>query len=68
MSMYGKLLDYKIVDNEIVINFKYRKAIITVINDNMINFFVPCYREERNSKAVETLKISTENMGFNNFV
>lgn len=56
--MYGKLLDYKIVDNEIVINFKYRKAIITVINDNMINFFVPCYREERNSKAVETLKIS----------
>lgn len=36
--MFGKYLDYKIFNDEIIINFTNKKGIITFINDEIINF------------------------------
>ena len=52
--MFGKILGYEIVKNKILINYESVKCIVTIVNEDVINFFVPLFREERNSKAVET--------------
>lgn len=51
--MLGKLLNYSVDDNKILLEFEKNKCIVTIVNENVVNFFVPLFREERNSKAVE---------------
>lgn len=59
MNKYGRLIDYVINDNDVRINFEKQNVLITIIKSDIVNFFVPLFRNERNSKAVETLKKST---------
>jgi alpha-glucosidase len=49
----GKLLNHNIDNNKVVLSYENKECIVTILNENIINFFVPLFREERNSKAVE---------------
>ena len=51
--MLGKLLKHSINNNKVVLSYENKECIVTIVNENVINFFVPLFREERNSKAVE---------------
>lgn len=53
--MFGKILNYEIIENKILVNYEKIQSTITLINDSVVNFFVPFHREERNSKAVENV-------------
>ena len=59
MNKYGKLINYDINDNDINIRFEKQDVLIKIVKSDIINFFVPLFRNERNSKAVENLKNST---------
>lgn len=54
---FGKIVGYEVNNNTVKINFHRESVFIKVVNSYIINFFVPLFREERNSKAVENLKI-----------
>lgn len=60
--MFGKIKGYEVNKNEITIDYEKIKATIRIINEGVINFFVPLHRKERNSKAVE--KINYTNVDF----
>lgn len=51
----GKILNYEVNENIVLVNYKNIQCTVTIINDSVINFFVPIFRKERNSKAVENL-------------
>ena len=51
--MLGKLLNYNVEGNKVILNYEKNKAIVTIVNEKVFNFFIPLFREERNSKAVE---------------
>ena len=53
---YGKLLDFQVNGNDIVINYEHNKVFVSIIRSTIINFFVPLFRKERNSKAVENFE------------
>ena len=53
--MFGKLKGYSVNKNVITIDYDKIKATISIINEGVINFFIPVYRKERNSKAVEEI-------------
>ncbi len=57
--MLGRLLGYEVNNKEITLKYEEYEATITIINDGVINFFVPFHRKERNSKAVENLNIES---------
>lgn len=50
---FGKINDYGVEGNKLTIKFDNTEAVVSVLSDEIINFFVPLFREERNSKAVE---------------
>lgn len=50
---YGKLCSYITKGNQIQISFEKQLAIIEVITDEIINFFVPFWSMEHRSKAIE---------------
>ena len=52
--MIGKLINYTIENNIINLNYENNIAAITVVNKNVINFFISNDGRERNSKAVES--------------
>ena len=54
--MMGKILNYEVNENIVLVNYKNIQCIVTIINDSVINFFAPIFRKERNSNAVENLK------------
>ncbi|WP_297421958.1 glycoside hydrolase family 31 protein [Clostridium sp.] len=54
-KIFGKLLNYEVEDNEINIRFQEKNVFVKVVNSYIINFFVPLFRKERNSKAVENI-------------
>ncbi|EKQ51337.1 MULTISPECIES: glycoside hydrolase family 31 protein [unclassified Clostridium] len=54
-KIFGKLLNYEVEDNEINIRFQEKNVFVKVVNSYIINFFVPLFRGERNSKAVENI-------------
>ncbi|WP_370773298.1 glycoside hydrolase family 31 protein [Clostridium sp.] len=51
--MFGKILNYEVSENRILINYEKIQTTITFLDEGVVNFFVPLHREERNSKAVE---------------
>ena len=53
--MFGKILNYEIVENRVLVNYEKIQSTITLINESVVNFFVPLHRKERNSKAVENV-------------
>ena len=54
--MMGKILNYEVNENIVLVNYKNIQCIVTIINDSVINFFAPIFRKQINSKAVENLK------------
>ena len=52
--MFGKILNYEVSENKVLVNYEKIKSTITLIDESIVNFFVPFHREERNSKAVES--------------
>lgn len=57
-NTFGKLLEYEVNENDILIKFENKAAAVKVVSNGIINFFVPLFRNERNSKAVENLKVT----------
>jgi len=55
--MFGKIKSFGKEDNKVKIQFQDKAVIVEIINSGMINFFVPLYREEHASKAVENLVV-----------
>lgn len=49
---YGKLIEYQVLHNTIELKYQNKMAYIKIVSPDIINFFVPMLREERNSKAV----------------
>ncbi|MBE6054496.1 MAG: DUF4968 domain-containing protein, partial [Clostridium sartagoforme] len=60
--MFGRLLDYRVDKNIINVNYEENQVEIRIISDNVVNFFSPLHRKERNSKAIEN--ITYENTEF----
>ena len=58
VNVFGKLLSYEVDRSNIIIKYEGKEVFVKVIRSSLINFFVPLFREERNSKAVENLKES----------
>ena len=54
-NIFGKIEDYKLKGNKLIIKYENTEAVISVISDEILNFFVPLFRKERNSKAVEDI-------------
>ena len=52
----GKILNYEVNENIVLVNYKNIQCTVTIINDSVINFFAPIFRKEKKSKAVENLK------------
>ena len=55
--MLGKILGYEVNGNLILVNYKDIQCTVTMVNERVVNFFAPFFRKERNSKAVEILKL-----------
>ena len=55
--MFGKIKGFKVNENIVKVEFENIEAKINIISPIIINFFVPNYRDEQNSKAIENLKI-----------
>ena len=55
-NIFGKISDYKIERNKLIIKYESVEAIVSIVSDEILNFFVPLFREERNSKAVENIE------------
>ena len=53
--MLGKIVNYIIEKNVVKINFENGSSYVKIINDEIINFFIPNVSEERNSKAIDKL-------------
>ena len=47
--MLGKIINYIIEKNVVKINFENGSSYVKIINDEIINFFIPNVSEERNS-------------------
>ncbi|WP_294372207.1 glycoside hydrolase family 31 protein [uncultured Clostridium sp.] len=52
---YGNMTGYNIDGNKIIIKYENVEAYVSIISDEIVNFFVPLFRKERNSKAVENI-------------
>lgn len=55
--MFGKIESYKVKESIVEIKFENIEAKVKIINDSIINFFVPIFKEVQNSKSIENLKI-----------
>ena len=55
--MFGKIRDFKLQDNIVKIKFEEIEVKINIINSSIINFFVPSFRDEQKSKAIENLVV-----------
>ncbi|MCR4618950.1 MAG: DUF4968 domain-containing protein [Lachnospiraceae bacterium] len=53
MNKYGNIKEWKTKGNETEIIFENQRMIVTVINDEIINVFVPIWSEDHRSKAIE---------------
>ena len=54
-KVFGKINNYRVEGNKLIIEYENIEATISIISDEIINFFVPLFRKERNSKAVESI-------------
>ena len=48
----GKILNYEVNENIVLVNYKNIQCTVTIINDSLIIFFVGIFRKERNSMDV----------------
>ena len=68
--MLGKIINYNIEKNVVKINFENGSTYVKVINDEIINFFIPNVSDEHNSKALdklnESLRLVIYNLGTGN--
>ena len=37
--MFGKLINYEVVNNEVIVNYENKKSFIKIISSDIINFF-----------------------------
>ena len=66
--MFGKINDYQIKSNTVIIEFEKRDVSIEIINPYIINFFSKINTNRRNSKAIENLKVDNCEFKVNKFV
>lgn len=52
-NKFGKLIDYKVNGNEVVIAYEKQTAYFTVVRDEIIRVMVPFFNKEVKSKAIE---------------
>ncbi len=55
--MFGKIKDFKVNESIVKVEFENIEAKINIISPIIINFFVPNFRDEQNSKAIDELTI-----------
>lgn len=55
--MFGKILNFTKDKNIVTINYEKIEVKLNIISPSIINFFVPNFRNEQNSKAIEDLKV-----------
>ena len=53
MANFGKIVEYKQNGSAVTVICEKQKLIITALNDEIVNVFVPTWSEEHRSKAVE---------------
>ncbi|MCR8746578.1 glycoside hydrolase family 31 protein [Romboutsia lituseburensis] len=53
--MFGKIKNFEVDKNIIKIEYEKLETKITIINPSTVNFFVPNFRKEQKSKAIENL-------------
>ena len=56
-EVFGKIKNYEVDGNKVIIKYENIDAIISIISDDIINFFVPLFRKDRISKAVENIEL-----------
>ena len=42
--MFGKILNYEVSENKVLLNYEKIQSTITLINESVVNFFVPIHR------------------------
>ena len=52
--MIGEIKDYLVNNNKIDIKFSEICASVEIINSDIINFFVPLFRKQKNRKLLKT--------------
>lgn len=50
---FGKLLSWEKIDNQLILTYEKQQVILSVIKEDIINVFVPCWEKEHYSKAIE---------------
>ena len=50
---FGKLLSWEKNDNQVILSYEKNQVILSVIKDDIINVFVPCWEKEHYSKSIE---------------
>ncbi|MGL5346465.1 MAG: glycoside hydrolase family 31 protein [Peptostreptococcaceae bacterium] len=55
--MFGKIKGFDVKGSLVAVQYENIEVRINVISPSIINFFVPNFRDEQNSKAVENLQI-----------
>lgn len=53
MKEAGKILSYSVSENKIRVQYENQLAEITVLREDIVNVFVPCWSPEHYSKAIE---------------
>lgn len=60
--MFGKMKNFKVDKNIIKIKYEKLETKITIINSSTVNFFVPNFRKNQKSKAIENLIVEPCNI------
>ena len=55
--MFGKIKDFNVIENIVKVEFENIEVKVNIVSPSIINFFVPNFRDEQDSKAIEDLKI-----------
>ena len=50
---FGKLLSWEKNINQVILSYEKQQAILSVIKEDIINVFVPCWKKNHYSKAIE---------------
>ena len=53
--MFGKILNYEVSENKVLVNYEKIQSTITLINESVVNFFVPFLEKKEILKAVENV-------------
>lgn len=61
----GKIINFEVINNIVKVDFENVQLSISILKDDIINFFVPCFRAERNSKALDNINLKNLEFSMN---